>query len=162
MMSMRFVMVALSLSAALLGATAHGSSEQTGASKHAARQSCGGIAAIPCATGYECVDDPRDDCDPAHGDADCSGICIKDKKDCNDPSKQYVSRDPAQCAVIHFLCTEGSFPFIDDCGCGCQTGEPCGAAVCGAEEYCCNESCGICAPEGGVCTQQFCGSEPPL
>ena len=23
-------------------------------------------------------------------------------------------------------------------------------------DYCCNQSCGICAPEGGACTQQFC------
>merc|ERR1712130_857551 len=29
--------------------------------------------------------------------------------------------------------------------------------ICGLDEYCCNESCGICAPkDGGVCTQQIC------
>ena len=32
----------------------------------------------------------------------------------------------------------------------------CGKSVCGPSEYCCNESCGICAPEGGACTQQVC------
>ncbi len=32
----------------------------------------------------------------------------------------------------------------------------CGSAVCAYDEYCCNESCGICAPLGGFCTQQFC------
>jgi len=32
----------------------------------------------------------------------------------------------------------------------------CGSSVCGAGEYCCNESCGTCAPEGGFCTQQVC------
>lgn len=44
---------------------------------------------------------------------------------------------------------------VGDCG-----GESCGDAVCGAGEFCCNESCSICAPVGGVCTQQFCGDEP--
>ena len=33
----------------------------------------------------------------------------------------------------------------------------CGTASCAEGEYCCNESCGICAPVGGVCTQQICG-----
>lgn len=32
----------------------------------------------------------------------------------------------------------------------------CGPSVCGSGEYCCNESCGICAPFGGSCTQQVC------
>ncbi|MGM0577918.1 MAG: hypothetical protein ACQEXJ_19485 [Myxococcota bacterium] len=34
---------------------------------------------------------------------------------------------------------------------------PCGPNTCGEGEYCCNESCGICAPIGGYCTQQYCG-----
>ncbi|MDD5055591.1 MAG: hypothetical protein PHZ00_04985 [Candidatus Peribacteraceae bacterium] len=39
-------------------------------------QFCGGIAAFPCPTGFDCVDDPTDSCDPASGGADCGGICI--------------------------------------------------------------------------------------
>nr|WP_280523874.1 hypothetical protein [Nitrosomonas aestuarii] len=39
-------------------------------------QACGGIAAIPCPDEEICIDDPSDDCDPKHGGADCSGICI--------------------------------------------------------------------------------------
>lgn len=39
-------------------------------------------------------------------------------------------------------------------------GEPCGAIKCAANEVCCNQSCGICTPAGGVCTQQFCEPEP--
>lgn len=35
-------------------------------------------------------------------------------------------------------------------------GQPCGTNSCGAGEFCCNESCGICAPKGGSCTQQVC------
>ena len=75
---------------------------------------CGGIAAVPCPAGYTCVDDPRDDCDPQQGGADCPGICVP---------------------------TQGDF---------CRT------RFCGPDEYCCNFSCGICAPRGGVCTQQLC------
>lgn len=36
--------------------------------------------------------------------------------------------------------------------------ETCGPknTICGSGEYCCNPSCGICAPLGGACTKQFC------
>lgn len=44
--------------------------------KYQAKQMCGGIAAIRCPKGKECVDDPSDSCDPAKGGADCSGICV--------------------------------------------------------------------------------------
>jgi hypothetical protein len=82
---------------------------------------CGGFAGIPCAEGYVCVDDPSDDCDPNQGGADCGGICQKEpKKECKDPARTYVSRDPAQCATIRFTCEPGLAPFFDDCGCGCE------------------------------------------
>lgn len=32
----------------------------------------------------------------------------------------------------------------------------CGDKACGNGEYCCNESCGICAPLGGMCTAEVC------
>ena len=38
---------------------------------------CGGFAGIPCKDGKICVDDPRDDCSPTTGGADCSGLCIR-------------------------------------------------------------------------------------
>ena len=39
-------------------------------------QSCGGIAGIQChELGETCIDDPSDSCDPAHGGADCGGLC---------------------------------------------------------------------------------------
>jgi hypothetical protein len=41
------------------------------------KQMCGGIAGFPCPDGMECVDDPKDNCDPTQGDADCAGICVK-------------------------------------------------------------------------------------
>ena len=37
----------------------------------------------------------------------------------------------------------------------------CGDNTCADGEFCCNESCGICAPIGGACTQQFCGPSGP-
>lgn len=38
---------------------------------------CGGIAGIQCSSQYsQCIDDPRDACDPQHGGADCIGICV--------------------------------------------------------------------------------------
>lgn len=36
---------------------------------------CGGIAGFQCPAGQVCVDNPDDDCDPAHGGADCGGVC---------------------------------------------------------------------------------------
>lgn len=44
--------------------------------KDPSKQICGGIAAIPCPTGKMCVDDPSDNCDPAKGGSDCSGVCV--------------------------------------------------------------------------------------
>jgi hypothetical protein len=39
-------------------------------------QSCGGFAGRTCDTiDATCVDDPGDSCDPAHGGADCGGVC---------------------------------------------------------------------------------------
>jgi hypothetical protein len=57
-------------------------------------------------------------------------------------------------AVLMFCGADGS----------CSTDEPscdggggaCGDATCGEGEYCCNESCGVCAPFGGACTQEVC------
>lgn len=79
---------------------------------------CGGIAGIPCPDGFTCIDDPRDDCDPKRGGADCGGICVR------------------------------------------KGGEPCGRTRCGRGEYCCNPSCGVCAPEGGACAAIVCEPEP--
>merc|ERR1712226_479717 len=41
-------------------------------------------------------------------------------------------------------------PTIDECP------TPCGPNMCGSGEECCNESCGICVPKGGSCTQEHC------
>ncbi|MBZ4421482.1 hypothetical protein [Myxococcus sp. RHSTA-1-4] len=82
---------------------------------------CGGIAGITCPEGYSCVDDPRDDCDPKNSGADCSGICTAESGlDAPQRGRQYVSKDPDQCAAIRFYCEAGQEPFFNDRGCGCQ------------------------------------------
>ncbi len=43
-------------------------------------QACGGLTGAACPVGFECVDDPSDDCDPQRGGADCIGICVKQER----------------------------------------------------------------------------------
>jgi hypothetical protein len=50
--------------------------EHDGECKNAQATPCGGIAGTRCPEGKVCVDDPADDCDPAHGGADCLGRCL--------------------------------------------------------------------------------------
>jgi len=136
----------------------------------ARRPRCGGFAGLRCPGNMRCIDLPTDDCDPDRGGADCIGVCVGGnprRLGCANPLRRYVSRDPNACAAILFRCEAGTTMFFDRCGCGCmnQPGrgeadaqpERCGNAICDRGEYCCNESCSICAPIGGVCTQEFCG-----
>lgn len=83
---------------------------------NASGQFCGGIAGIPCPSGYTCVDDPTDSCDPNLGGADCGGICKR--VHCR---KSYISHDLNQCALIRYFCADGQYPFSDARGCGCST-----------------------------------------
>ena len=117
---------------------------------------CGGIAGTPCPSGYTCVDDPFDSCDPLSGGADCGGVCV--------PEPDY---NP--CAAI--LCLEATtccpncggicVPAGTTCSESLCAGEACGSTFCGTGEYCCNPSCSICAPIGGACTAQVCDDGEP-
>ncbi len=81
-----------------------------------------------------------------------------------------ASEGPVTCGGLAGLpCPEG-FTCVDDPTDDCDPSNGgadclgicrprCGDAVCGADEFCCNESCGICAPIGGSCTQEFCGKD---
>lgn len=163
-MKKAFVFAWVALCAVACSAATGGpeSDEPVGQNEGEASQFCGGIAGIPCPAGYKCVDDPSDSCDPKKGGADCGGICRRSKPaKCNyaDPSKTWVSKDATACMTIRYFCAEGTM-FSDECGCGCQLGEPCGAKTCGAGQVCCNASCGICTEPGGFCTQQVCEPAP--
>ncbi|APR87754.1 Kazal-type serine protease inhibitor domain protein [Minicystis rosea] len=53
-----------------------GDTDQATSEAQSALQTCGGIAGIQCPTGYACIDDPTDGCDPNAGGADCGGLCV--------------------------------------------------------------------------------------
>lgn len=94
---------------------------------------CAGLLGLSCPLGQDCVDDPRDDCDPRLGGADCWGLCVDPVTPpveelrapswaparCDDPARSYVSHDLSLCAQILYLCAPDWRPFYDACGCGC-------------------------------------------
>ena len=65
--------------------------------------------------------------------------------------------------VCSVLCIQG-YHSNQHCQCvpdnGNQAGVACGTTTCTRGDVCCNDSCGICTPPGGFCTQQICA--PPL
>jgi hypothetical protein len=102
---------------------------------------CGGIAGFPCPGAGVCQDDPSDSCDPQNGGADCGGIC--------------------RCGPTPKPCAQGTVWNGDPAICACvpeppAQGSTCGMNTCPAGQFCCNASCGICAPMGGVCIQIAC------
>jgi hypothetical protein len=102
---------------------------------------CGGFAGLPCPGRGQCVDDPSDTCDPKRGGADCSGLCT---------------------CVQNVACILGSHFDPSPSVCSCVPDAPstgtCGGNTCAAGEYCCNASCGMCAPKGAACIQIACAS----
>lgn len=56
---------------------------------------------------------------------------------------------------VHCKCIANSHP---DSSPSPSRSNQCGTTTCNSNEYCCNSSCSICAPIGGVCTQEFCGA----
>lgn len=125
---------------------------------------CGGIAGIPCPGAGECVDDPRDDCDPDLGGADCGGVC-----ECNaiatcleghtwDDSSEVCACVPATNPCAAVLCIVGTECVVENGKPACVPigGEPCGETTCGEGLVCCNDSCGICTPPGDACITLEC------
>jgi len=107
------VLVAGLVSALALSGCHAGAPPEQGGGKPPPQTFCGGIGAVQCPTGYDCEDDPSDQCDPSTGGADCGGICVSQE-------------------------------------------QACGKGLCGPGQYCCNQSCGLCAPIGGACIQKVC------
>lgn len=82
----------------------------------------------------------------------CRWVCVPDQQwecDSNDDCVIYCFAYPCPEGV----CSGHKCTVRDGGG---QGGEPCGDLFCGASSYCCNESCGICAPIGGACIQLAC------
>jgi hypothetical protein len=123
------------------------------------RRPCGGIAGLPCPDGFVCVDDPRDDCDPATGGADCIGICVRER----------------MCGGIAGIPCPAGFVCIDDprddCdpaagGADCpgicvrKVKDPCATIRCRPGTRCCPNCGGICIPDEIPCSNELCVSEP--
>lgn len=75
------------------------SSEESASSSSGAAM-CGGIAAIPCADGMTCVDDPSDSCDPTNGGADCSGVCVAVLPTSTSSSEESVSSSSSVASAV--------------------------------------------------------------
>jgi hypothetical protein len=96
---------------------------------------CGGIAAFTCPGAGVCEDDPRDDCDPENGGADCGGVCV-----CSGPGG----------------CAPGETWDVAKCGCVehlADGGVKCGDNTCEVGQVCCDALCGVCAAPNALCTQ---------
>ena len=59
-------------------------------------------------------------------------------------------------AINNGCVTEGKNTAQDEIVIGPVGNGPCGSNFCTGKTFCCNASCGICAPIGGGCTQQVC------
>jgi hypothetical protein len=123
------------------------------------RRPCGGIAGIPCPGGFVCIDDPSDDCDPATGGADCSGICVR-KGMCGG-----IAGIPCPDG---FVCVDDPWDECDpatggaDCSGICVPIDenPCAAILCLEGTTCCPQCGGICIPSEVPCSEDLCVSEP--
>jgi hypothetical protein len=103
------------------------------------RVMCGGIAGVACPGAGTCQDDADDDCEREAGGADCGGHCVCEVVGQCKQGQEWDG-SPEVCACV---------------GHGKGT-VPCGPNKCGPGEYCCNLSCGTCAPEGQICLDLIC------
>ncbi len=122
-----------------------------------------GVAEVGAASKRSCVEGCKKQFGPGRARGQCISACAKAKGGGAPPVPEF-------CGTIgNFPCPEG-FTCVDDprddcdpesggrdCGGFCRP--TCGNTVCGDGEFCCNESCGICAPTGGSCTQEFCSED---
>jgi hypothetical protein len=104
--------------------------------------SCGGFAAFTCPGAGVCEDDPRDECDPENGGADCGGVCVCSAQGGCAPGETW---DAESCACVEYAADAGS-----------GDGVACGKNTCEAGQVCCNASCGTCTAPDSACTQVIC------
>lgn len=110
---------------------------------------CGGFAGTACPEGFECVDDPSDDCDPNNGGADCMGLC--EERAC-----PLLACDP--------ICDNGSVLDANGCEtCECIVPQPINSCIdaCGGKSH--NGACwcdDACVGYQDCCEdlENFCGA----
>jgi len=103
-----------------------------------------------CGTGTQCLY-PDGSCREACNDCLCEAQGGKVVESCG----QVSSSDPASDPAAESSAADSSIPAeLDE---GAANKLACGNTFCKKGEFCCNPSCSICAPNGGFCTQQFCG-----
>lgn len=59
------------------------------------------------------------------------------------------------CHTVCPPCVHAKPPCMAKCAIICNP-QKCGSSVCAIGEFCCNSSCGICAPAGGACIDIMC------
>ena len=81
----------------------------------------------------------------------CGGTAVGEPPDETDDTSSAV-----RACLQTALCIQGDVWSQKSCSCVPVKGAKCGSKTCGAKEYCCNTSCGICAPLGSMCIQIAC------
>lgn len=84
---------------------------------------------------------------------DCNQICV--------PDQGWECSTDADCGAIYCITTPCPQPVCRGHQCTIpntppSAGQVCGNIHCGKNQYCCNASCGICAPLDGGCIQIAC------
>jgi hypothetical protein len=94
---------------------------------------CGGIAAIDCPGIGRCVEDPYDDCDPAEGGADCSGLCV-----CVPPYLPWLRLLSGAPPGPESFCGSGRYfdRSVEVCACVPETPNPCATVLCASGTVC--------------------------
>ena len=113
-------------------------------------------AAVRCPAGTHCEEkDGTASCEP--GFHPCAAIlCLRGTLCVIRDGGAVCEASVHPCATV--LCPPGQY-CVDNGGaatCESETGPECGQGHCKSGLECCNASCGICVPPGGVCTQQAC------
>ncbi len=113
--------------------------------------SCSGVS---CEPGQHCelrdVQCVRAPCPP-------QPACVADAdEECRNPCETVRCGQGTHCEAVDVVCIKAPCCPVAECKPDVKE-EACGKSVCGEGTYCCNESCGICAPDGGLCIQKFCG-----
>ena len=122
-----------------------------------------GVAEAGAASKRSCVEGCKKQFGPGRKRGQCISTCAKAKGGGTPPVPEFCGGIQGSLCPEGFTCVDDPRDDCDptaegaDCGGICRP--TCGNTVCGDGEFCCNESCGICAPIGGSCTQEFCGED---